>query len=407
MLNLIVKIRKRFLTKEELPVGLYSVRVVSLGEELNYPKILPLEVQFVLARDRRYKKTLSKILDNGKAIGVRTVEKTPKRVLEAVNNISVLSQFNTITTWLPDLLSTQKEPVFTKEDLNKARNRKIDLYEEVRVILKNRLEFKKVVLIDEENKGITTDEQELITNLNESIFPIAIDYIINRIIFDNAHERTESAQAIIRALLIVGPIAHILEEYAKGIGKVFAASTDDVMAETAELLALKGSGFSWKQLYKRSKILIPVFMAATYTAFSVEGFIEREQYMTAGVLFGLSAVALSLTTAAQSIKMYHEAVKKLIADSKIKAKSVSDEWKIAINQDFTNPARLGLLLGAIASPIISGVVFSFFPEITDNGWVLALLGTTESIVAGFTVLLAKRLNTIRFNQHLLEKIAEA
>lgn len=406
MFNLLVKIRKRFLTKEELPVGLYSVGVVSLAEELNYPKILPLEVQFVLSKDKNLKKQLAQILENGKAIGVRTVEKTPKRVLEAVNNISILSQHNTIITWLPDLLATQKEPLFNKENLSLAKQKGVDLFEEVAVILKHRLEFKKFMLIDEENRGISVEEQELIRKLNEMLYPVAIDYIIHRIIFDNAHERTETAQTIIRALLIVGPVTHILEEYARGIGKVFAASTDDVLAETAELYALKGSGFTWRQLYKRSKILIPVFIAATIAAFSVEGFIDRDQYFLGGFLFGLSAVALSLTTAIQSIKMYHESVIKLVKEAKLDAKKVKTGWRWAFMQDFTNPARLGLFLGAIASPIAAAAIFVFFPEITHNGWVLATLGTTESIVAGITVLLAKKLNDIRFKNSLLEKIFE-
>ena len=130
MFNLLIKTRKRFFTKKEYLVGLYQVQVVSLKEELNYPKILPLEIQFLLAKDKKYKKILVTLLDNGKAIGVRTIEKTPKRVLKAVNNISTLSQFNTITTWLSDLLTIQKEPIFTKEDLSKAKNKNIDFYEE-------------------------------------------------------------------------------------------------------------------------------------------------------------------------------------------------------------------------------------------------------------------------------------
>lgn len=404
-MNPFIKIVKRLFEKKvELPIGIYSVNVVSLAEELQFPQILPLEIRFILAKDKRYTKKLTEILQNGKAFGVITVEKTPKRVLAAVNHISTLSQHNIIITWLPRLLKTQQEPVFNKEDIKKARKKGIDLYQEVAAILKHRLEFKKIVLIDEENKGIDQNEQELIRKLNETLFPVATDYIINRVIYDNAHERTEAAQNIIRALLVVGPIAHILEGYSRGIGKVFAASTDDLLAETAEMLALKGSGFSWRQLYKRSRILVPVFIAATYAAFSVERFIEQDKYFIAGFLFGLSAVALSLTTAIQSIKMYHESVEKLVSEAKITVKKSREEWKIAFIQDFTNPARLGLFLGAIASPTTAAVVFGFFPQITHNGWVLALLGTTESIVAGFTVILAKKINTIRFRQRLLEQI---
>jgi hypothetical protein len=118
-------------------------------------------------------------------------------------------------------------------------------------------------------------------------------------------------------LIVIGPIAHGLEHLLSGLGKVFAASADDLLSETAELFALRGSGFTWRQLARRSRVLIPVFILATYGAFQVEPLIAAGRVGLAGVIFGLSAVALSLVTALQSIAMYRESYRTLLRENKI------------------------------------------------------------------------------------------
>ncbi len=384
----------------EKPVGLYRIEVTSLPEELDFPEILPLELQYVLAKSPHCRERLRDFLAHGKAVGIRTVERTPENVLAAINHVSLLSQHFLILSWLPALLRTHQFPVITAADKEKARARGVDLDKEVAVVYSQRREFKKVVLIDEENRGTSAEELQLMRELNEDLDEISIDYIINRLTFDNAHERTETAQSVVKALLLVGPIAHILEQGLHGLGKVFAASTDDLMSEAAELLALRGSGFSWKVLWKRSLVLLPVFLAATYLAFSSERFVEVKNYFTAGLLFGVSAVALSLTTAIQSIFMYRSCVRSLIQEGKLPAMAGGGIMQLALRQDFTNPARLGLFLGAAVAPINAMLAFNLFPNWLHNGWFLALLGSTEGLVAGLTVLTARKINNFIYRRNL-------
>ncbi len=232
--------------------------------------------------------------------------------------------------------------------------------------------------------------------INEDLYPHAIEVIVNRVIFDNAHTRTHVAQSIIKALIVIGPITHALEHVLSGIGKVFAATADDLVSEAAELFALRGSGFSWRQLLKRSRILIPIFILATIGAFRVEGLVQDGRMALAGVVFGLSAVALSLTTAIQSIFLYRQAYTNLVTEGKVRLEPGQSTTLLALRQDFTNPARLGLFVGALSSPIFAAIVFLFLPFLTTNGWVLALLGSTESVVAGLTVVAAHRVNRWRF-----------
>ena len=382
--------------RKNLPGGLFNIDVVSLGEELEFPHLLPKELRYAFKKDPSLKSRVAALLRNGKALGVRTVERTPERVLSAINNISTISQHRTITTWLPQLLLSKTRPLFLESDHSHAAESGVDLDGETAVILSHRLDFKKFVLVNEARQDSTDEDEHLIDDLNGIISPVVIRHVISRMTFDNADTRTATAQAIIKALLVIGPITHVLELYTHGFGKLFAASTDDVLAEAAELFALRGSGFTWNQLIIRSRILIPVFALATYGAFRVDPLIEAGHIALAGFVFGVSSVALSLTTALQSVRMYKQCIDDLVRDGKLSRAGQMSRWIAAIKQDFTNPARLGLIIGSVLSPLVSMTIFLWFPQFVHNGWVLATLGTAESLTAGFVVIVARRLNTLKF-----------
>jgi hypothetical protein len=276
------KLKKFFKSPERSPIGTYRIDVLSLPEECDWEKYLPIEIRYIFSKHPEYKEKIRSILSKGKAIGVRTVLRTPENILKAVHTISVHSQGNYILSWLPELLRNKHYPTITQSDSERALEHKEDLGAAVETIVRDRLQFKKLVLIDEENVGITPEEQKFMNELSELLYPLAVDYAVFRVIADNAKERTEVASTIVKALVVVGPIAHILEHFASGIGKIFAASADDLLGETAELLALRGSGFSWKELAKRCRILIPIFALATYGAYSVEGLLEQGHVIWAG-----------------------------------------------------------------------------------------------------------------------------
>jgi len=378
------------------------MQVISLPEELDFEDTLPIEIRYIFKQSPEYKKRVRQILSEGKAIGIRTMLRTPENILRAVHTISVHTQGNYIITWLPQLLKNKHRPKVTELDKARPLPHNENLDQAVETILRDRLRFKKLVLIDEENIGIKPEERRLMTELSEIIYPVAIDYSVFRVVADNARERTHVAQTIVKALLIIGPIAHFLEKFTAGFGKIFAASADDLLGETAELTALRGSGFSWRELAKRGKILVPVFALATWGAFSVEPLLQEHKILLAGAVFGLSAVALSLTTAVQSIFMYRKNLQKLIQENKVNELSSWDITKLALRQDFTNPARLGLLLGSALAPIMG--MAGALSGLMHNGWVLAGIGSTESIVAGLTVIFADRINEWRFRRQLRKQI---
>lgn len=397
-------VKRWFGIRESQPVDRYHLRVITNAAELKQFSHLPLEIQFVLAKHPERVDTFRDLLERGYGIGVRTVERTPELLLGAIDLISHQTQENTVLPWLPRLLREGELPIFTEYELRTAERAGINLYEQAKLVLEKRYEFKKIVFVDLENHGLGERERGMAFELNKELYPLAVDYVVSRVLFDHANARTEVAQTILKALLFVGPIAHWLEHWISGIGKLFAASADDMLAETAELFALRGSGFTWHQLIKRSRILIPVFALATYGAFQVEPLIVAGKPGWAGVVFGLSAVALSLTTALQSIGLYAGCYKRLRRMAKLPGADAATDWQLAVRQDFTNPARLGLFMGAISAPLIAAVVFVGFTNLVENGWVLAILGSVESLVAGLTVIGAKRLNKWVFRQRVQQEI---
>ena len=387
-------------------LGAYSVKVVSIPSELDHEARLPIELRFLFKRQPHQKERIRAVLASGKAIGVRTVERTPDRLLEAIKRVSVLSQHNSVLTWLPGLLREKHLPTIFDADRAVAKAQGADLDADLREILDARLTFKRLVLVDEDNVGVGGEERRLMTELSETLYPLSIDHIIHRLLIDNANERTEIAQGILKALLIIGPIAHLLERWVSGVGKVFAASTDDLLGETAELMALRGSGFSWKVLRKRFIVLVPVFGLATYGAFHAEALLERGWTLAAGATFGLSAVALSLTTAMQSVRLYLGSVRALKREGKwpAYAEKRSEFWE-AVRQDFTNPAHLGLLIGSVLAPF-TGMLAAMLGGL-HNGWILALVGSTESIGAGVTVLFSNRISAWKYRRRLEGRITHS
>lgn len=399
-------LRQRFGESRVKPiVDYYHLEVVTSVEKLQRPEKLPLELRYVLAVRPSRQAIFRTWLENGYGIGIRSVEQTPEQLLNAVDRISRWSQENTVIPWLERLLRHEELPIWSQSDLESAEAEGVKLTHEAQTILDERYEFKKIVLVDLQNRTIGTEEQRLLLEINQDLYPLAIDTIVHRVIFDNAHARTEVAQSILKALIVVGPIAHVLEHVLSGLGKIFAASADDLLSETAELMALRGSGFTWRQLIRRSRILIPIFLLATYGAFSVDGIVHSGHPALAGLVFGVSAVALSLTTALQSIGLYRSAYVKLLRTGKMRLASGASLSGLALRQDFTNPARLGLFAGAFASPILAAIVFLAAPSLISNGWVLALLGSTESIVGGLTVIGASQIERLVFRLRVRRALA--
>ena len=377
------------LFKKPSPGDRYRIVAMTSAEELADPHALPVEVQYVLAKRPEFHSAFHRLLKEGYGIGVRTVERTPGRILLAADRIAEHSQENTIVPWLPTMLQKEEIPVFTREEVERTREKEIDLYKEAKLILDERHEFRKIVLIDLHNRRIHETDQAFMQEVNNVLYPLSVHAIVHRVVIDRSRTRPKTGEGVLKSALFIGPIAHVLEWWVLGLGKVFAALADDVLSEIAELVTLRQSGFTKRQLSRRAWTLAPVFILVTYGAFQVEPLLETGHPALGGAVFGLCAVVLSLTTSLQSIGMYRAAYAKLVRARKMTLAPGQTLWSAAMRQDFMNPARLGFFLGALLTPAIAALVFTVFNRYTSNGWLLAFTASATTLIATGTVLLSE------------------
>lgn len=468
-----------------------GAEVVSLDKlDLGRPKSLPLELQVATAKDPAVARALASLQARGVKVRMQSLSGTPHGVLEAINLVAVTSQENYLKTWLPQLVTQRKRPNLrpTPNGLVRARAaRMVEQGEDPRERLEVATDlidgavgsYLRVIAED------GSDDDEDVRTVNAALEGARRKLAKRRMLFDNAHERTEGAQDVLKKMMLLGPMAHSLEMLDLGMAaKVLTSSGDDAMAEVAEWKALRGSGFTNRELMKRAKVLVPVGVAATFAAAGSHSMIEHGNAVLGGATFGASAVALSLTTALQSIRMYKHGYVELLRQGKIEGKvgvamkqdfqknlrqlaaaeqrlgslfqaknkprllkmvkqelaagvaggamdqaeadgilselesldmasfgqalelpSTAHQWKEAFGQDFSNPARLGVILGAAAAPFVGAAAGA--KGLLHNGFVLAGVGSTESVVAGATVFAARQLNEIKYAGGQAAELARA
>ncbi|MFA6963408.1 MAG: hypothetical protein WC227_01685 [Patescibacteria group bacterium] len=453
-------------------------------ERFSRDKNLPIEIEYLLSEEPSVVPAIEEMQKRGIDVRLQTIAETPDHILQAINRIAVICQENYISSWLvpfvregkaPDLMPTVNGLKRAKESGLVNGEDNIDLQPDLDLIKKYLSEFKKFDVLNPEK--MTEEDKLLVDRVNGVIAPLNTEYSVMRLLFDNAQERTGEAMEIVKKMMLVGPIAHALETVAPGMAKLFAASADDIGGEFGEIKALIGSGYSKSEVMKRLLVAAPVFILASAGALEVEELLSKGHVMEAGALFGLSAVALSLTTAIQSIAMYKKGYDTLIKEGKIngqisplvnnpdfqsalkeyekseslfnaenrgqlidlirthlkeipnitdaeissfmslvedglnngslekmiKSPSQFERFKEAIKQDFSNPARLGIFMGAAFAPV-AGMAAAATGGLS-NGFVMAGIGSTESVVAGLTVMMGDKLNQIKYRRIVEGKIS--
>jgi len=493
------------------------------------PESLPLEIKVLILKNPEVASLIDK-LSTEHTLAFKTKTGTDENVIEAIHDISTLTQHKYQTNWLENLLKKGQNPKLTlgddlekkgaayevikvileekisknQEDLEKnsgksekylkkqmkleknlsriekfltisdKKNLVKDLEEKLDLIKSAQTDYKEFVCLDEEKLGV--EDRENLKKMNKLNKDLNDEYASRRLQFDLSDNQSSEAQDTIKKMMIIGPIAHVLELCDLGaVAKLCASSADDVLGEWAEIQALMGAGYSKNEVLKRMNIALPVFALATYGANKVEKLLRNNKELLAGATFGVTAVALSLATAFQSMKMYKNGYDSLVKEGKISGTSfiasnpefkkkfkefsnsmtdfskdkllllikkvlteinpeknllnedeekdliyelegINDReifdlinkninveaWEKAIKQDFNNPVRLGILIGSASAPVLGMGAASL--GLLNNGFVLAGVGSVESIAGGLTVMGARRLLDYKWKLYLKQRL---
>lgn len=374
-------IRKWFTSRTRKSVNRFDVRVLCPPAKRFEPTDMPFELRFVFRQFPECADRVRALFERGYGIGIRTVLRTSEDVLDAVARISEGSYHGVLEPWLTHLIFSEEVPVFTEDELYEQNQRGVNLYTEAHVILSERFLMKRLVLIDLESHGIQESDQEFISSMNRVLEPLSAAYLHHRIHADRRTFAFRLSRTLLSALFIIGPITHALEHWVRGIGRMFAALADDVTRESAELVTLKGSGYTGRQIWRRAQVFVPVLVVVIWLVLQVECLVERGSLFLAGLTFGLVAVSFTFVRILQTYARLRTAYVELEQSSKLPSGLRLKLSSFALREIRWSPQRFGLLIGACAAPVLSGVCFAMLSSFLHNGWFLALIASLEVFIA--------------------------
>lgn len=455
------------------------------------PPSRPLEIEVLLAREPGAASILSGLAERGVPVRLQRLRETPTDVLDAIQLISVVTQENGTLHWLPQLVRDGKRPVLTPTPDGLRRATELGMIEDGHIdqaeleravdrIAASTSESLRVV-VGHNPAGITDASPEVVA-LNRALEPTRRLWATRRVMFDTSAAQTEGAREVIKKMMIIGPAAHGLEMLNLGVvASLLTGSADDVLGEVAQLKALRGAGFSRRELWRRAGVLAPVAIGAMGLAGYSSVLIEHGHPLLGGAAFGASAVALSITSAVQSVRMYRRAYDTLLRGGKIPGKlgpmmkrevqtrlrrldrrlgrltepehraellklvgqtldaevaggmmerTQADQiladlgrldlsqlkgragapgslgkWKHAVQQAFANPATRGMAVGAAMAPFLG--MAAARGHLLENGFILTLVGSSESLIAGATVFGAGVLDQRGYQRELQRELKAA
>ena len=342
---------------------------------------LPVELRQIIAARSERAAQLQHIMERGYGISIRRMIRTPERVLQAVERIARLSQEGIVIPWLPALLSDGELPIVTPQELERGAWEGVNLEEEVRVLMASRGEFRAIVLTDLQSAGIGGEEQAFICEVNEDLSVYAVQSALRSILHDYTKPKPRPAFGLLKAAVILGPVAHVTEAWVSGLGKAIAAIGDDALSEATSAVTLHGSGYTPRQLWRRLRPLIPVYVIAVCGGFQTGALQEAGMAWAAGAMFGAAAVFPPFIQSIRDLATRRRAYERLIASRKYSLAAGQTLTSLAWRQEATDPAHAARFIGIVATPVVSAFAFHLLPAWTGNGWFLAFVGSVEIIVA--------------------------
>jgi hypothetical protein len=308
---------------------------------------MPREIERLAELSPAAKRTLTKLQQQGATLQFVKCKQTPDGVLEAIRHVATQSQHNFVSSWLPDLVKADIEPTVIQADRDRINENhpkqwakslaKVDetsfrgqlLERQSAEELADKLDFTRSTGLIRTLSGsamrVTASTGDAVSKrelaaLNATLGSMfGREYAHRLLTADDANSTSEGAQAIIKSLAVMAPTVEIVQDalHLGGVAKFIAASGDDVMAEAAELSALRGAGMTPAEMRKRVAFLAPFAAAALVAASSIDEVAHKVGERVGGALFSVGAVLLSAVTGIMSVKYFAGQYRQLEQDGKL------------------------------------------------------------------------------------------
>ena len=355
----------------------FEITVASPAGEKYDRATLPFEIRFAIAQSPGADERMRSLFERGIGIGVRTTPRVREAVLSAVDRISKISQLKTIEPWCSQLIFHEEIPLFTDDDIAEAHARGCNLYTEAHVILSERFAMIRIVPVDLEAHGIEEADLSFIQELNRAVEPLSAAYLHHRIQLDRRADLPGLIRFLIPTLLVIAPIVQLFELWVQGIGRMFAALSDDVIRKSSELVLLHDSGFTTRQLVRHAVVYVPVLMLGIVAALAAGPLIVAGSFVFAGFLFGIASISFPIIRALQDYSDARSAYLALHHAGKTASVAGISATMMASRDLLWRPDALGRVLGLCLTPILGAFAFFLFPSAVSNGWFLTLIATFD------------------------------
>ncbi|OAJ61442.1 hypothetical protein A6V36_23985 [Paraburkholderia ginsengiterrae] len=314
---------------------------------LSADRAMPRELERLCELDPQVKDTLHKLQRQGATLQFVKCNQTPDAVLEAIRHVATQSQHNFVSNWLPPLVKADVAPTVRQADLDRINENhprqwakplsKVDeesfrgklLERQSAEDLAGKLDldrstaliqtFSRSVMCVTANAGDAASMRELAALNTKLADTFGREYAHRLLTADDANSTSEGAQAIIKSLAVMAPTVEVVEGalHLGGVAKFIAASGDDVMAEAAELSALRGAGMTEAEMRKRIVFLAPFATAALAAASSIDTVAHKAGERAGGALYSVGAVMLSAVTGIMSVKYFAGHYRQLESEGKL------------------------------------------------------------------------------------------
>jgi Arc/MetJ family transcription regulator len=308
---------------------------------------VPRELERLGELDPQIKRTLQKLQQQGATLRFFKCKQTPDAVLEAIRHVATQSQHNFVSNWLPALVKEDITPRVLQADLDRINENhpkqwakplsKVDeesfrgklLERQSAEELADKLDlarstaliqtFSQSVMCVTADAGDAASMRELAALNAKLANTFGREYAHRLLTADDANSTSEGAQAIIKSLAVMAPTVEVVEGalHLGGVARFIAASGDDVMAEAAELSALRGAGMTQAEMRKRIVFLVPFATAALGAASSIDTVAHKVGERAGGALFSVGAVMLSAVTGIMSVKYFAGNYRQLESEGKL------------------------------------------------------------------------------------------
>jgi len=338
----------------------------------------PRSLQYVIAVKPSRQETLNDLLQRGCGLGVCEKTGISDDVRQGVERLATLTQEGVLHPWLERLLVRGEVPLWSATDAQDAQERGVDLNQAVDAIKQHHREAKRFALVRPADGNPQDEDVKFIEELNRELASLHAAETSRRLAVAVQPKQDVLTMSVWIAILVVGPLSHVLELLLPGLGKVIAALGQSVFVEARSAWRARQNGSALWQVRRKLMPIVPYAALGIVLAVICQWLSGSGLFALTGLFFGLATVAVPGARFVMRVSDVNRRYENLWRAGKLPA-NTTFHWY----QGHDGIMRLVRLVALASSPIMSALFFALFASQNSNGWLLAVLGLCPWLATEF------------------------